>query len=105
MDVSTPIIQGDAKSILQLGSAAMKNPSKWSQMDSDIVAHFIQVHGQIVNSKWNKSKITFTHQGDKLLDSQFPAFEDFVYVAVYFRQFTEKRMVYSKKQRNVIAIL
>ncbi len=85
------IVVGDSNSILRLGPASMKIPSKWSQEDSDIVAHFLQVHGQISHSRWKKSKISFKHKGNNLLDSRFPAFEDFVFVAVYFRQFTEKK--------------
>jgi hypothetical protein len=85
------IVAGDPNSILRLDTASMKNPSKWSQMDSDILAHFLQVHGQIAQSRWKKSKVSFKHKGDKLLDSHFPAFEDFVFVTVYFRQFTEQK--------------
>jgi hypothetical protein len=56
-------------------------------MDSDILAHFLQVESQIAKSRWCKAKLSMTTQGDKLLDSSFPDFEDFVYAAMYFRQF------------------
>ena len=69
----------------------MKNPSRWGQLDSDVVAHFLQVHGQISRSRWNKSDIKFTRQGGKLLSSDFPEFEDFVFAAVYFRQLTARK--------------
>lgn len=66
--------------------ASLRNPSDWTQRDSDILAHLIQVQGQIHHSRWNRSEIRFKTQGDKLLDHAFPEFEDFVFVAVYFRQ-------------------
>lgn len=85
------IVLGDANSVLRLGAAGMKNRSEWSQMDSDVIAHFVQVQRQLSDSHWNKSNIKFTLQGNKLLDSDFPAFEDFVFAAVYFRQFTARK--------------
>lgn len=80
------IVLGDAKSVLRLSPAKMLNPGAWSQLDSDIAAHYLQVHGQISRSRWNKSKIEYTVQGGKLLSYEFPPFEDFVFAAVYFRQ-------------------
>src|SRR5688572_32075398 len=81
------VILGDTRSILRLGPAAIKNRAAWTQMDSDILAHFLQVESQIAKSRWCKAKLSMTTQGDKLLDSSFPDFEDFVYAAMYFRQF------------------
>ena len=84
------IIAGDANSVLQLAPAGMKNPCEWGQMDSDIIAHFLQVHSQISKSRWNESEIRITTQGTRR-DCVFPDFEDFVFAAVYFRQFTAKK--------------
>ena len=80
------IILGDPNGILCLPKAPLRNPNDWTQLDSDILAHLIQVQSQIQHSRWNKSDIRFTVQGDKLLDHSFPEFEDFVFAAVYFRQ-------------------
>jgi hypothetical protein len=85
------IVAGDAQSVLQLDLAEMKTPSDWGQLDSDMIAHLLQVHGQIQRSRWNRSNIEFTRQGDKLLEFKFPEFEDFVFVAVYFRQLTTEK--------------
>jgi hypothetical protein len=82
------VILGNPQSVLQLDPAEMKESSAWGQLDSDILAHLLQVHGQIQGSRWNKSSITFSRQGNKLLKSGFPEFEDFVFAAVYFRQLT-----------------
>jgi hypothetical protein len=38
------IIMGNPRGILQLPKAALLNPSGWTQLDSDILAHLIQVH-------------------------------------------------------------
>lgn len=88
---NSPVILGDANSVLRLPPAKMRNPEKWTQLDSDIIAHFLQVQGQIHRSAWNKSDIRFKHQGDKLLNASFPEFPDFVFAAVYFRQLTMKK--------------
>ena len=60
-------------------------------MDSDIIAHFLQVHKQLVESRWNHSEIAFTHQGGKVIKSSFSGFEDFVFAIVYLRQFLLKK--------------
>jgi hypothetical protein len=69
----------------------MQNPSNWSQIDSDMIAHYLQVQGQLQRSNWNQSEIRFTSQGDKILDASFPEFADFVFAAVYFRQLTMQK--------------
>ncbi len=60
-------------------------------MDSDILAHLIQVKSQIQQSRWSKSNVSFSVRGDELLDHSFPDFEDFVFAAVYFRQLIAKK--------------
>src|SRR5208282_2733798 len=85
------IILGEPDSILRLPKAALRDPGKWTQLDSDVLAHLIQVQSQIQESRWSKSKIHFTTQGGQLLDHSFPEFEDFVFVAVYLRQLIAKR--------------
>jgi hypothetical protein len=80
------IILGDPRGILRLPKAAMRNPGDWTQLDSDILAHLIQVQNQIQRSRWNKADVHFTTQGGQLLDHSFPEFEDFVFAAVYLRQ-------------------
>lgn len=85
------IILGKVGTVLKLPPAKMMNPSDWGQMDSDTIAHYLQVHSQIQRSNWNQSDIRFTSQGDRLLDSSFPDFADFVFAAVYFRQLTMKK--------------
>lgn len=84
------IILGETDGILRLPKAALRNPGKWTQLDSDILAHLIQVQSQIQRSRWNKCNVHFTVQGGQLLDHSFPEFEDFVFVAVYFRQLIAK---------------
>jgi len=86
------VVLGDPNSILQLGPAAMKKPEEWSPMDSDIIAHFLQVQRQITNSTWYLSKTSYTMQCENLLDSSFPTFESFVFAVVYFRQLIEDKL-------------
>lgn len=86
-----PIILGDPNSILRLPKAALRNPSEWTQLDSDILAHLIQVQKQIHESRWNKAKVRFTTQDGQLFDHSFPEFEDFVFAAVYLRQLIAKK--------------
>jgi hypothetical protein len=85
------IILGDPAGILRLSKAPLRNPGDWTQLDSDILAHLIQVQSQIQHSRWNKAKVNFVRQGDQLLDHSFPGFEEFVFAAVYFRQLIAKR--------------
>jgi hypothetical protein len=90
-----PVIIGDTNSILRQGPAPMKNWAAWTQYDSDVIAHFLQVHSQIVKSRWHRAKVSFTRQGKELLDPQFPEFEDFVFAAVYFRQMMLEKTICS----------
>ena len=85
------IILGDPDGILRLPKAALRTPGDWTQLDSDILAHLIQVQSQIHHSRWNKSKIQARIQGEKLLERSFPDFEDFVFAAVYLRQLIAKK--------------
>lgn len=85
------IVLGDPSGILQLPKAAMRNVGDWTQLDSDILAHLIQVRAQIQNSRWNKADVRYTTQGGKLLDFSFPEFDDFVFAAVYLRQLIAKK--------------
>jgi hypothetical protein len=64
----------------------MLSPGDWTQLDSDILAHLIQVQKQIQQSRWNKADVRFTTQGCELLDYSFPEFEDFVFATVCLRQ-------------------
>jgi hypothetical protein len=80
------IILGNPNGILRLPKAGLRNRDKWTQLDSDILAHFIQVQAQIQQSRWFKSDIRFTARGNKVLDHSFPDFEDFVFAAMYIRQ-------------------
>src|SRR5262245_12756486 len=82
---------GNAQSVLQLPKAALRNPGQWTQLDSDILAHLIQVQRQIHQSRWNKSEVRFHLKGPNLEDTAFPEFEDYVYAAVYLRQLIGKR--------------
>ena len=82
---------GELDEILNLPKATLLNPANWTQRDSDILGHLLQVQSQIQQSRWNKSPIKFTIQGPVLLDHAFPEFEDFVFVAVYFRQLISAR--------------
>ncbi|HMD54643.1 MAG TPA: hypothetical protein VKJ65_08860 [Phycisphaerae bacterium] len=80
------IILGDLSSIMRLRKAPLRNSSDWTQWDSDILAHLIQVTTQIQQSRWFKSKISLTSQGNH----ELPEFEDFVFAAVYLRQLIAK---------------
>jgi len=80
------IVKGDLGTVLRLPPSAFIKRQDWTQKKSDIVAHFIQVSGQISRSTWAKSPCTFTVQGGKVLKSEFASTEAFVYAAVYFRQ-------------------
>lgn len=85
------IILGELDGIRRLPKAPLRNPANWTQMDSDILAHLIQVQSQIHHSRWNKSDIRFTVQGGELQNNSFPEFEDFVFAAVYFRQLIARK--------------
>src|SRR5579872_615317 len=80
------IILGDVNCVLRLPKAPLRDRSDWTQLDSDILAHLIQVQSQIHHSRWNKADIRFESQGGQVLDHSFPPFEDFVFAAVYIRQ-------------------
>jgi hypothetical protein len=84
------IILGEPEGILGLPKAALRSPGGWTQMDSDILAHLIQVHSQIQHSRWNKANVHMTVQGGQVIEHSFPDFEDFVFAAVYFRQLIAK---------------
>ena len=84
------IILGDPNGILRLPKAGLRSPSDWTQLDSDMFVHLMQVNKQIYQSRWNKADVSYTIQGGKLLDHAFPEFEDFVYAAVYLRQLIAK---------------
>jgi hypothetical protein len=84
------IILGETDGILRLLKAPLRNPGDWTQLDSDILAHLIQVQKQIQQSRWNKSNVRFKTQGGQLLDHSFPDFEDFVFATVYLRQLIAK---------------
>jgi len=85
------IILGDPSGILRLPKVVLRNPGDRTQLDSDFLAHLIQVQRQVQESGWNKADIRFTTQGGQLLDHSFPDFEDFVFAAVYLRQFIAKK--------------
>jgi len=85
------IVLGDPKGILALPPAGMNNRLDWTQADSDVLAHFIQVNQQIRGSRWHAAKNSFKIQGDKLLAAESPDLEQFVFAAVYFRQLFAKR--------------
>jgi hypothetical protein len=90
MDTPT-IILGDPSGILRLPKAALRCAANWTQLDSDILAHLIQVQRQVQESRWNKVDIRYTTQGGQLLNHSFPEFEDFVFAAVYLRQLIAKK--------------
>lgn len=85
------IVYGDPRGILRLPKAAIRNQGDWTQCDSDLLAHLIQVQKQIQQSRWNKTDIRFTTQGGRVVDHAFPDFESFVFAAVYFRQLFAKK--------------
>ena len=85
------VVAGELKTILRLGPAGMRNPSEWTQMDSDVIAHFLQVHGQIARSRWASTQFGFRRLGERVVESCSPQFEDFVFAAVYFRQLIAKK--------------
>jgi len=84
------IIAGEPSTILRLPVARLRNVGEWSQLDSDILAHFLQVHTQISQSEWKKTALYFRMRGDQLEDCSFPSFQSFVFAAVYIRQLISK---------------
>ena len=52
------IVFGDPRTILRLPPAGMKSPASWTLTHSDTVAHFIQVHAQIAQSRWYAADVT-----------------------------------------------
>ena len=86
-----PVQYGNLASILQYPVSELQMPDAWTQMDSDILAHLVNVLHQIQNSRWYKTNHTCKYQGEEVLDHTFGDIEDFVYVAIYIRQFIVKR--------------
>jgi hypothetical protein len=68
----------------------LQDRGDWTQVDSDVPAHFIQVNRQIRGSRWYAVKNRFKMQGDQLLEAECPDLEQFVFAAVYFRQLFAK---------------
>lgn len=90
--MNTPaIILGDPSGILNLPKAGLRNRENWTQIDSDILAHPIQVQKQIQLSRWYRTKVQFTIRGSHLLDHSFPDLESFVFASVYLRQLIAKK--------------
>ncbi|TWU13356.1 hypothetical protein CA54_21910 [Symmachiella macrocystis] len=80
-----PIVLHKPETVLRRGPAGIRSSTVWTQEDSDIVAHFIQVRAQISRSLWLQKECTFNSCGNSR-PGTFPDLESFVYVAVYFRQ-------------------
>jgi hypothetical protein len=80
------IVKGDLQTVLRLPPSEFVNRNAWTQEKSDMLAHFIQVAGQISRSSWMRAPCDFQVQGGKVLGSHFPTIEAFVYGTVYFRQ-------------------
>ncbi len=85
------IALGDPSGILAIPPASMNNPAHWTQAESDVLAHFLQVSQQIRCSRWYAAENSFKVQGDQLVYAKCPDLEQFVFVAVYFRQLFAKR--------------
>ncbi len=85
------IIRGDPNGLLALGPAELQDASRWQKRDSDILAHYLQVDAQLRRSKWYTSDKRVTTQGPKTLEVSMPDLEQFVFAAVYFRQFTLRK--------------
>jgi hypothetical protein len=81
------MIVGDIKSILDRSIPELIDPTIWSERDSDVIGHAIQVHSQLIRSRWARADISFTTNNLDRHESSFPSFEDFVFAAVYLRQF------------------
>lgn len=86
-----PIMRGDPSGLIERGPAQLEDATRWKQRDSDILAHFLQVHKQLIRSRWFAAKKSFTTQGGELIDASMPDLEQFVFAAVYFRQFTARK--------------
>ncbi len=85
-----PIILGDLKSILKVGLSPMKTPDRWTQKQSDVIAHFLQVAGAISTSSWMKYKPKTVYREGKMQECHLPDIEAVVFVLVYFRQLVEE---------------
>ncbi len=86
------VIAGNPNTVTQLGPSSTKDGTPISQENSDVLANFIQCHGQIQKSTWKKSPLRI-ELGAAGLDSpsetgtaEIPSTEAFVFAAVYFRQ-------------------
>ena len=86
-----PIMRGDPSGLLQRGPAKLEDETRWDKRDSDILAHFLQVHKQLTRSRWYAAKKSFKTQGGELIEASMPDLEQFVFAAIYFRQFTTRK--------------
>ncbi len=80
----SPLIRGDVTGLLERGPANLLNPSGWSKRDSEVIAHFLQVHKLLITSRWFNAEKSLASQGDNRL--KMPDLEQFIFAAVYFRQ-------------------
>ena len=85
------ITLGDPRQLLQRGPAELRDVTQWTQRDSDILAHFLQVYTQLCGSSWYRSKKQFTVRGEKTVAASMPELEQFVFAAVYFRQLAAEK--------------
>ncbi len=70
-------------SIWKLPCPELKNPAKWTLRNSEIVAHAYQVYHLILDSRWSLSPNSWAESDG----SSFLKLQDFLFAAVYFRQF------------------
>lgn len=91
------VVKGDPRELLRRGPVEIKKVTAFTKNDANILAHLIQVQTQISKSKWNKSEIRFEKKGSQLIDASVPGFEDFIFVAAYFRQLFMKNKDYLLK--------
>jgi hypothetical protein len=72
------------------------NRNTWTQNKLDLLAHFMQVGGQISRSSWMSTPFSLTDHGNSILESQLASVEAFVYAAVYFRQLYADDKLFSR---------
>jgi hypothetical protein len=87
---SNPAVElGNVRSVLQLGVSGIVDSGSWTQADSDLFAHFLQVWKILAESSWNVAGDHLRYEGGRCVTDNLPGLEPVVFALVYFRQLVQ----------------
>ena len=85
---NTPVILGDASSLMKHAPFKIKSNSEISQKEADILGHFVHVVSLLQKSNWFNSKSSYSYQGG-LTKASLPNHESMAVALLYVRQLIE----------------